>query len=125
MIDNFLCKLSEALLDSLSGILIKNFSDHQPYFLCLKTIKHKRPQTEIKLNKDQSALSTQKIIEDINTNIIGKLDSCVDADPNANYNNRLLYEYGEILTRVSIAVTRACECHANANECQYFSIFVQ
>ena len=38
---------------------------------------------------------------------------------------RLLYEYGEILTRVSIAMTRACECHANANECQYFSIFVQ
>ena len=40
-------------------------------------------------------------------------------------NNRLLYEYGEILTRVSIAVTRACECHANANESEYFSIFVQ
>ena len=40
-------------------------------------------------------------------------------------NNRLLYEYGEILTRVSIAVTRACECHANAHEFQYFSIFVQ
>ena len=38
---------------------------------------------------------------------------------------RLLYEYGEILTRVSIAMTRACECHANANECQYFSNFVQ
>ena len=38
---------------------------------------------------------------------------------------RLLYENGEILTRVSIAMTRACECHANANECQYFSIFVQ
>ena len=31
-----------------------------------------------------------------------------------------MYEYGEILTRVSIAMTRACECHANANECQYF-----
>ena len=42
-----------------------------------------------------------------------------------DYIYRLLYEYGEILTRVSIAVTRACECHANANECQYFSIFVQ
>ena len=43
--------------------------------------------------------------------------------PKKHYNdNRLLYEYGEILTRVSIAVTRACECHANANECQYFSI---
>ena len=41
------------------------------------------------------------------------------------YTNRLLYEYGEILTRVSIAVTRACECHANAHECQYYSIFVQ
>ena len=41
------------------------------------------------------------------------------------YIYRLLYEYGERLTRVSIAVTRACKCHANANECQYFSIFVQ
>ena len=38
---------------------------------------------------------------------------------------RLLDEYGEILTRVSIAMARACECHANDNECQYFSIFVQ
>ena len=59
LIDNFICKISETLLDSLSGILIKNFSDHQPYFLCLKTIKHKKPPTEIKLVKDQSALFTQ------------------------------------------------------------------
>ena len=55
--------------------------------MCLKTIKHKKPPTEIKLVKDQSALYTQKILEDINTaNIIGKLDSGVNADPNANYN---------------------------------------
>ena len=37
---------------------------------------------------------------------------------NENNNHRLLCEYWEILTR-------ACECHAKANECQYFSIFVQ
>ena len=87
LIDNFICKISETLLDSLSGILIKNFSDHQPYFLCLKTIKHKKPPTEIKLVKDQSALFTQKILEDIKiTNIIGKLNSGANADPNANYN---------------------------------------
>ena len=60
----------------ISGILIKKFIDHQPYFLCLKTIKHKKPPTEIKLVKDQAALFTQKIFEDINTtNIIGKLYS--------------------------------------------------
>ena len=52
------------------------------------------------------------------------ITNCVHTQTNIHI-NRLLYEYGEILTRVSIAVTRACECHANANECHYFSIYVQ
>ncbi len=35
LIDNFLCKLTETTLDTTSGILIKTFSDHQPYFTIL------------------------------------------------------------------------------------------
>ena len=38
------------------------------------------------------------------------------------HNNRLLYEYGEILTKVSIALTKLVKCHDEANECQYFSL---
>ncbi len=30
LIDNFLCKLTETMLDTTSGILIKQFSNHQP-----------------------------------------------------------------------------------------------
>ena len=33
LIDNFICKISQATLNSTSGILIKQFSDHQPYFI--------------------------------------------------------------------------------------------
>ncbi len=46
LMDNFLCKLSETTLDTTTGILIKMFSDHQPYFILLKNIKHKdhKPQ---------------------------------------------------------------------------------
>ncbi len=30
--DNFFCKLSEYTLETTSGVLIKTFSEHQPYF---------------------------------------------------------------------------------------------
>ncbi len=41
LIDNFLCKLTETTFYTTSGILIKKFSDHQPYFTLLKNIIHK------------------------------------------------------------------------------------
>ncbi len=41
LIDHFLCKLTETTLDTTSGILIKQFSDHQPYFTILNNINHK------------------------------------------------------------------------------------
>ncbi len=52
LIDNFFCKLTETTLDTTSGILIKMFSDHQPYFIRLNNIKHKTHKPiYIKLNK--------------------------------------------------------------------------
>ncbi len=41
LIDNFLCKLTETTLDTISGISIKKISDHQPYFIILNNINHK------------------------------------------------------------------------------------
>ncbi len=41
LIDNFFCKLTETTLDTTSGILIKKFSDYQPYFILLNNIQHK------------------------------------------------------------------------------------
>ena len=37
LIDNLFCKLSQIMLQSTAGILIKQFSDHQPYFLFIET----------------------------------------------------------------------------------------
>ena len=33
LIDNLFCKISELMLESTAGILIKQFSDHHPYFI--------------------------------------------------------------------------------------------
>ncbi len=38
LIDNFLCKLTDNTLHTTSGVLIKMFSDHQPYFILLNNI---------------------------------------------------------------------------------------
>ncbi len=38
LIDNLYCKLTENTIDTTSGILIKIFSDHQPYFTFWNTI---------------------------------------------------------------------------------------
>ncbi len=41
LMDNVLCRLSETILDTISGILIRTFSDHQPYFTILNNINVK------------------------------------------------------------------------------------
>ncbi len=38
LIDNIFCKLTETTLDTTSDILIKKFSDHQPYFTLLNNV---------------------------------------------------------------------------------------
>ena len=42
LIDNLFCKLSQIMLQSTVGILIKQFSDHQPYFLFIETVPAKK-----------------------------------------------------------------------------------
>ncbi len=52
LIDNFLCKLTDNTLDTTSGVLIKMFSEHQPYFILLNNIITKdSPPEYVKITK--------------------------------------------------------------------------
>ncbi len=50
LIDNIFCKLSKSTIDTTSGILLKTFSNHQPYFTVLNDFTLKEsPVTYIKI----------------------------------------------------------------------------
>ncbi len=87
IIDNFLYKLTESTLNTTSGILIKMFSYHQPYFILLNTIKHKiRKPKYIKLIKqDTESIQGfhQEIFKSAKHLII---NSNYDMHSNINYN---------------------------------------
>ena len=87
LIDNFFCKLTEHTLDTTSGILIKKFSDHQPYFTLLNNfITHNQTPTYVTINK-QDDVSTSKFQNELlNSNEINNLDINPNLDPNINYN---------------------------------------
>ncbi len=52
LIDNLLCKLTDNMLDTTSGVLNKRFSDHQPYFILLNNILTKdSPPVYVKITK--------------------------------------------------------------------------
>ncbi len=86
LIDNSFCRLTEATLDTTSGVLIEKFSDHQPYFTILKHISHKDHEPKyIKIVKqDTKSIQTfesdiQNALEHVN------LNSDLSSDPNLNY----------------------------------------
>ena len=41
-IDNIFCIISNKTLDSISGIIIKQFSDHLPCFICINNVYNKK-----------------------------------------------------------------------------------
>ncbi len=75
LIDHMFCKLTDLTINTTSGILIKMFSDHQPYFTFLNDIHHKVcPPKFIKV--DIHSHESIKNFQDelINLDIISKLD---------------------------------------------------
>ncbi len=55
LFNTFLCKLTENTLDATSGVLIKWFSDHQPYFISLNTLLTKdSPPVYFKITKQDN-----------------------------------------------------------------------
>ncbi len=87
LIDNVFCKLSSATLDTTSGILVKKFSDHQPYFTVLNKIHIKEPPLKyvtVTKNTPEAINNFKTEISNLlNENI---LNSRLDQDPNVNYN---------------------------------------
>ncbi len=86
LIDNIFWKLTENSLNTTSGILIKKFSDHQPYFTFLHSLVNIEPPSKyIKINtQNDTALENFKQ-EITRKNIISRLDLNPNANPNKNY----------------------------------------
>jgi hypothetical protein len=87
LIDNFFCKLTEHTLDTFSGILIRKFSDHQPYFTILNSLQTKKhaPKYIIKTKQDtQSILDFEQ--EAITSLLQQPLETKMEKDPNINLN---------------------------------------
>ncbi len=81
LIDNFLCKLTETIFDTTSGILFKKFSYHQPYFTILKNIIHKDHKPKhIKIAK-QDMEPMQNFHDEIQNALN---DANLNRDPNLN-----------------------------------------
>lgn len=87
LIDNFLCKLSEGSLNSTSGILINQISDHLPCFICMDCILTRDTVPKFITITQKSPDSLNKFrLELINSNIYDKLNKNIDGNPNENYN---------------------------------------
>ena len=85
LIDNFLCKLSPAILDSSAAIFTNNISDHQLYILVVPNLSN-----TIKVPKYTKILwdanSTPNFKADISkANVFAKLNPDISANPNENY----------------------------------------
>ena len=85
LIDNFLCKLSPAILDSSAAIFTNNISDHQLYILVVPNLSN-----TIKVPKYTNILwdanSTPNFKADISkANVFAKLNPDISANPNENY----------------------------------------
>ncbi len=83
LIDNFVCKLTEATLDTMSGVLIKMFSDHQPYFILLNNVQTMdSPPVYVKITKPDKE-SIQNIYNEILiSNELTSLNDNQDLNPN-------------------------------------------
>lgn len=87
LIDNFLCKLTQLTLDTTSGILIKKFSDHQPYFTVLNNMHHKNCVPKYVTISKQDKDSIQQFHHEILTSFEREhLSNDINKDPNINYN---------------------------------------
>lgn len=87
LIDNFYVKHSSPMSDSVSGIFINKFSDHQPYFTMLNTKYNSIPNPRlIKVTKN-SEEDIQHFLKDVEENIrVQNFEETPDLDPNINYN---------------------------------------
>ena len=95
LIDNFFCRISQSTLNASSGILIKQFSDHQPYsiFLDIDT-RHAKPPRYVEIQSESPKALDDFYKEIAESDIFSKLNTNVLSDPNINYNtmHKIIYD---------------------------------
>ncbi len=86
LIDNLFCILTENSLNTTSGILIKKFSDHQPYFTFLHSLINIEPSPKyIKINTQNNTDIDNFKKEIMSKSLMDILDLNQNANPSKNY----------------------------------------
>ena len=86
LIDNFFCKLTQSTLSSYSGILLKQFSDHQPYFLYIDIKQQHLANPKMIKVCNQSIENLKQFYEDLQQkDMMSIIDQNPNTDPNLNY----------------------------------------
>ena len=95
LIDNFICKFSPAIMNSTTGILTNNISDHQPYLINIHNLTPtQNTPTFIHINTHNYNSRNNFKMNIGNANIINKLNNQALLNPNDNYeilNNIIKY----------------------------------
>ena len=74
------------MLESTAGILIKQFSDHHPYFIFIDNAPVKKCSPKLIIIHIQNEIAMWNFASEItNSNIMEKLDKNSLSDPNKNY----------------------------------------
>ena len=95
LIDNFFCKNSNSTISATSGIMIKQFSDHHPYFMFMNILKQNiQTPKYIQISSHTQNAIDRFYCEIESTNILDKMNKDPLADPNDNYNilEKIIYE---------------------------------
>ncbi len=83
LIDKFLCKLTDNIINTTSGVIIKTFSDHQTYFILLnKILTNDSPPLYVKISKNDSEAIQNFHNEILKSEKLVNLKSYLKEDPN-------------------------------------------
>ena len=95
LVDNFICKFSPAIMNSTTGILTNNISDHQPYLINIHNLTTaQNTPTFVRINTQHYNSMNNFKMNIGNANILNKLNHQALLNPNDNYeilNNIIKY----------------------------------
>ena len=87
LIDNLFCRIDKYAKQPKSGILTKQFSDHQPCFTFLNNVQLKDKPPKYITIRIQSEQAISNFLHDIiSSDVYNNLNQSPTADPNVNYN---------------------------------------
>ena len=105
VINNLFCRIDKYAKQPKSGILIKQFSDHQPCFTFLNNVQLKDKPPKYITIRIQSQQAISNFVHDItSSDVYNKLNQSPTAVPKVNYN--MLHEVIKLAKDNSICRTK-------------------